>query len=50
MLSAMESLSYDEIAKITKVPIGTVKSRLCRARRALRSKLHGYAVERGYVK
>ncbi len=50
LLNAMESLSYGEIAKITKVSIGTVKSRLCRARRALRSQLDGYGVERGYVK
>ena len=50
VLSDMEALSYAEIAKVTRVPLGTVKSRLFRARRALRRKLSGYAVAMGYIR
>ncbi len=50
VLSDMQSLSYAEIAKVTSVPVGTVKSRLFRARHALRRKLSGYAVAMGYIK
>ncbi len=49
VLSDMEALSYAEIAKVTRVPLGTVKSRLFRARHALRRKLSGYAVAMGYI-
>jgi RNA polymerase sigma-70 factor (ECF subfamily) len=49
-LSDVEGLSYAEIAEITGVPVGTVKSRLFRARQALQRKLHEYAVEMGYIK
>ncbi len=50
MLSDMADLSYAEIAKIMKVPVGTVKSRLFRARQALQRVLYDYAVEAGYIK
>ena len=50
VLSDVKALSYAEIAEVTGVPVGTVKSRLSRARRALRRKLTGYAVAMGYVR
>lgn len=49
VLSDLESLSYAEIAEVTGVPLGTVKSRLFRARHALRRQLSGYAVAMGYI-
>ncbi|MCA9254897.1 MAG: sigma-70 family RNA polymerase sigma factor [Phycisphaerales bacterium] len=38
-LRDMQSLGYDEIAEVMDIPIGTVKSRLHRARLALRNRL-----------
>jgi RNA polymerase sigma-70 factor (ECF subfamily) len=39
VLSDIEGYPYEEIARMIEVPIGTVKSRLHRARRALRDRL-----------
>ncbi len=50
VLSDIADLSYAEIADIMKVPVGTVKSRLFRARQALQRVLYDYAVEAGYIK
>ena len=50
MLSDVEGLSYDEVAKVLDVPVGTVKSRLFRGRRLLQAKLYDYAVSMGYIK
>ena len=45
----MEGLSYGEIAEALGVPVGTVKSRLFRARRQLQAALYAYAVETGII-
>jgi RNA polymerase sigma-70 factor, ECF subfamily len=50
VLSDVEGMSYQEIAGILEVPVGTVKSRLFRARHLLQGKLYDYAVEMGYIK
>ena len=46
VLSDIEGYAYDEIAAALKVPIGTVRSRLNRARARLKTKLAEYARER----
>ena len=38
-LREMDGLSYDEIAKVMNCPIGTVRSRICRAREAIAAEL-----------
>jgi RNA polymerase sigma-70 factor (ECF subfamily) len=50
VLSDMEGLSYAEIAEALDVPVGTVKSRLFRARRQLQAALYAHAVEMGYIR
>ena len=50
VLSDVEGMSYEEIARILSVPVGTVKSRLFRARHLLQRKLYDYAVGMGYIK
>jgi RNA polymerase sigma-70 factor (ECF subfamily) len=45
ILRDLEEMSYEEIAEITDVSLGTVKSRLTRGREALRKRLTGYVVE-----
>ena len=40
-------MSYEEIAEITQVSLGTVKSRLTRGREALRRRLTAYVMENG---
>jgi len=42
ILRELQGLSYDEIAKITKTNIGTVKSRLARARAKLQEQIKPY--------
>ena len=50
LLSDVEELSYNDIAEITNVPIGTVKSRLNRGRKLLQKSLREYAKDRGFIK
>lgn len=50
LLSDVEDLSYAEIAEAIDAPVGTVKSRLFRARQILQRTLYDYAVEAGYLK
>jgi len=50
VLSDVEGLNYQDIGRILDVPVGTVKSRLFRARRLLQAGLYEYAVEMGYIK
>ena len=48
LLCDVEGFTYEEIAKIIDVPIGTVRSRLFRARNMLKEKLKSYADKMGY--
>ncbi len=50
VLRDIEDFSYTEIAVITKVPIGTVRSRIARARSILQKKLWIHAQELGIKK
>lgn len=48
LLCDVEGFTYEEIAKIVDIPIGTVRSRLHRARNMLKDKLKEYAKKFGY--
>lgn len=48
LLCDVEGFTYEEISKIIDVPIGTVRSRLFRARNILKEKLKAYAESQGY--
>jgi len=50
VLADIEGLSYKEIAEALQIPIGTVMSRISRARRQLQQSLWKYAQDKGYVK
>jgi RNA polymerase sigma-70 factor (ECF subfamily) len=50
VLSDLEGLPYAEVAEVLGIPVGTVKSRLFRARRLLQRQLLDHAVELGIVK
>jgi RNA polymerase sigma-70 factor (ECF subfamily) len=49
LLRDVEGFSYREIAEIAGIPIGTVMSRLFRARKALQQRLARYARTHGYA-
>lgn len=49
LLCDIEDFTYEEISKIIDVPIGTVRSRLFRARNMLKGKLKAYAESRGFT-
>ena len=48
-LSDVEGLRYEEISVCLNIPIGTVRSRLHRARRQLQEMLLAYAVDAGFT-
>jgi RNA polymerase sigma-70 factor (ECF subfamily) len=50
LLWAVEDFSYKDIADAVEVPIGTVMSRLHRARQKLTQSLHDLAVEEGVIR
>ncbi len=49
ILSDIEGFTYDEIADFVDIPVGTVRSRLHRARKMLYSLLYEYAKNKGFV-
>ena len=49
LLVDIEDLTYEDAAKVLSCPIGTIRSRLSRARRLLNIALKDYARERGYI-
>jgi RNA polymerase sigma-70 factor (ECF subfamily) len=49
VLSDLQGFSYKEIARIMDTPIGTVMSRLFRARRLLRQSLRRFGLQEGYI-
>ena len=50
ILSDMEGLSYKEISDIMECPVGTVRSRLSRARKLLQAMLFDFATKAGYLR
>ncbi len=48
ILCDLEGFTYEEMSKILDIPIGTVRSRLHRARNLLREKLRSYAKSMGF--
>mgnify|MGYP000147402921 CR=1 FL=1 len=48
ILCDLEEFTYEEMSKILDIPIGTVRSRLHRARNILRNKLLQYAKSKGF--
>ena len=50
LLVDVQELTYEEAAGVLGCPVGTVRSRLSRARRMMQAALKDYARERGYLK
>src|SRR5690625_602535 len=49
LLCDVEDFTYEEIANMLDVPIGTIRSRLHRGRNLLKAELVDYAYKRGYI-
>ena len=49
LLCDLEGYAYEEIAEIVNIPVGTVRSRLHRARRILQEELFNYAKLNGFL-
>lgn len=49
-LRELGELTYDEISEVTGSPVGTVRSRLARARKAMHTALYRFAREQGYLR
>ena len=49
LLVDVEELSYEEAAAVIACPVGTLRSRLFRGRKALAVELHAFALRMGYV-
>ncbi len=49
LLCDVEDFTYEEIANMLDVPIGTIRSRLHRGRNLLKAQLMDYAAKRGYA-
>ncbi len=50
LLVDVEEMRYEEAAAVLQCPVGTLRSRLFRARKLLFETLHGYASAAGYAK
>jgi RNA polymerase sigma-70 factor, ECF subfamily len=50
VLSDLEGLNYQEMSHVMDVPLGTVKSRLFRGRKALQKALYHIARDTGYIR
>ena len=50
LLADVEGFSYPEIAEILEIPVGTVRSRLARARSRLQNSLWQQAIDMGFIK
>jgi RNA polymerase sigma-70 factor (ECF subfamily) len=49
LLSDIEEFTYEEMSKIIGIPIGTVRSRLHRARKLMKDQIGQYARKMGYA-
>lgn len=50
VLADINELSYNDIAEIVDIPVGTVRSRLARGRRRLQKMLYSYALNAGIIR
>jgi RNA polymerase sigma-70 factor (ECF subfamily) len=49
LLIDVEDFSYEQVAEVLDIPLGTVRSRLYRARRQLQEALIAYAIDAGFA-